>query len=148
MPIHALQPYLALPFATTSTNTPLLLTVSRHSQQLLMLEQQIACVRDRQEGERLLNEYLDASLNEADAAGQRHLLPLQESWLNRCYLTLRQATLNPDAPLHWRSLCFDYLYQPFFALQHLYISNPQQKRKLRNLLHEFRSLGRLFSVDC
>lgn len=131
---------------TPATQAPAtaLLSVNTRPQRLLLLEQQLTGNRLSAEGEHLLNEYLDLALEEALRAGSKQLWPLQESWLARIYSTLRQAALNSHSCMSWRCLCFDYLYQPFFVLQEVYRQTPSRRHKLLTLLHEFRTLGRIF----
>lgn len=126
------------------TPTTALLPVSPQPQRLLVLEQQLTSNRQTRSAEPLLNEYLDLALNEALQAGSRQLWLLQESWLTRVYATIRQAALNSQSCMSWRCLCFDYLYQPFFVLQEVYRQTPSRRHKLLTLLHEFRTLGRIF----
>lgn len=90
-----------------------------------------------------LNEYLDLGLELASFAGHRQLQPLQESWLTRLYNTLRDGALNPLADGHWRHLCLDYLYQPFFALTQIYRQQPGKRFRLLALRNEFSTLSRL-----
>ena len=110
---------------------------------LEQLEQQIRSYAGNEPHADWLNEYLDLGLEMACVASERQLQPLQESWLNRLYNTLRDAAVNPAAGSHWRHLCLDYLYQPFFVLSHLYRQQPGRSFRLRSLLHEFAMLSRI-----
>ncbi|UXD88797.1 hypothetical protein [Thalassolituus hydrocarboniclasticus] len=104
---------------------------------LAQLEMQIRAYQGCELHPEWLNEYLDLGLELACRAAERQLQPLQESWLTRMYNTLRDATFNPCASSNWRCQCLDYLYQPFFALQHIYRSQPERRNHLRMLVHEF-----------
>lgn len=109
-----------------------------HEQQrLAQLELQIRSHKGYELHPEWLNEYLDLGLELACRAGERHLQPLQESWLTRLYNTLRDAAFNTAASNHWRRQCLDYLYQPFFALQHLYRAKPERRTHLGLIMHEF-----------
>lgn len=128
--------------------SPLLLSIG-HSQmanQLVILEQKIVWAGEEKAAADLLNEYLDLGLDAALYAGQQKLLPLQESWLIRLYSTLRSAASNPATPAGWRKTCFDYLYQPFFALQSLYLATPGASYKLYRLRQEFSALDRILQL--
>lgn len=117
-----------------------------HEQQrLAQLELQIRSHQGCELHPEWLNEYLDLGLELACRAGERHLQPLQESWLTRLYNTLRDATFNTDASNHWRRQCLDYLYQPFFALQHLYRTKPERCTHLNLIVHEFTLANRYLS---
>jgi hypothetical protein len=131
--------------AQSARQKPLLLSVSTcgNGNPLLGLEQDIANPGQRYPQEQWLNDYLDLGLEEAAHAGNRGLKPLQESWLIRLYATLRSAAVSPAAPQSWRQLCFDYLYQPFFALQDMYQQSPVNRTKLYSLRREFAALERL-----
>ncbi len=83
-----------------------------------------------------LNEYIDLGLDMATKAGVANRTQLQESWLKRVYKTLFETTLDLVEPEYWRELCCDYLYQPLFALKHLYRNHPQGKLRIRALYHE------------
>jgi hypothetical protein len=83
-----------------------------------------------------LNEYIDLGLDMATKAGLANRVQLQESWLKRVYKTLFETTLDLVEPEYWRELCFDYLYQPLFALKHLYRNHPQGKLRIRALYNE------------
>lgn len=84
----------------------------------------------------LLNEYIDLGLEMANKAKMANHQLLQESWLKRIYKTLFESTLNLVAPKHWRDLCLDSLYQPLFALKHLYRNHPQGKQRMGAIRHE------------
>jgi len=86
--------------------------------------------------EAFLNEYIDLGLDMANKAGLENRIQLQESWLKRVYKTLFETTLDLVEPEYWRNLCFEYLYQPLFALKHLYRSHPQGKLRLRLMCNE------------
>ena len=72
-----------------------------------------------------LNEYIDIGLEMANQAGLLKLYVIQESWLKRVYTTLSETTTDALKPKPWREMCKEYLYQPLFALKHLYLSGPQ-----------------------
>lgn len=141
------QPLWARTHATQQK--PLLLSVSTGSSgnPLLGLEQDIANPDQCYPQEQWLNDYLDLGLEEAANAGNKGLKPLQESWLIRLYATLRSAAVCPAAPQSWRQLCFDYLYQPFFALQDMYQQSPVNRTKLYSLRREFAALERILQCD-
>jgi hypothetical protein len=83
-----------------------------------------------------LNEYIDLGLDMADRAGLANHIQLQESWLKRVYKTLFETTLDLVEPEYWRELCYEYLYQPLFALRHLYRNHPLGQRKIQILYKE------------
>ena len=83
-----------------------------------------------------LNEYIDLGLDMANKAGQANRTQLQESWLKRVYKTLFETTLDLVEPEYWRELCCEYLYQPLFALKHLYRNHPQGKYRIQSLYRE------------
>jgi hypothetical protein len=83
-----------------------------------------------------LNEYIDLALDMASKAGLFNNTRLQESWLKRVYNTLLATTLDGVEPEHWRKICFEYLYQPLFALKHLYLNNSQSQRRIQTLYQE------------
>lgn len=83
-----------------------------------------------------LNEYIDLGLDMASKAGLANRTQLQESWLKRVYKTLFETTLDLVEPEYWRDLCCEYLYQPLFALKHLYRNHPQGKYRIKNLYKE------------
>lgn len=89
-----------------------------------------------------LNEYIDLGLELAEQAGQRDLLPLQESWLKRIYKTLRDAAFNLQCHESWRQQCLDFLYQPFFALQHFYRAQPDGRQRVRLLFKDLSMISR------
>lgn len=89
-----------------------------------------------QQQEACLNEYIDLGLDMANKAGIANRIQLQESWLKRVYKTLFETTLDLVEPEYWRNLCCEYLYQPLFALKHLYRNHPQGKHRLRALCNE------------
>jgi hypothetical protein len=98
----------------------------RHCPKLKKLEQQ----------EAYLNEYIDLGLDMANKAGLANRIQLQESWLKRVYKTLFETTLDLVEPEYWRNLCCEYLYQPLFALRHLYRNHPQGKYRMRIMCNE------------
>lgn len=98
----------------------------RHCPKPKQLEQQEAC----------LNEYIDLGLDMATKAGLANRILLQESWLKRVYKTLFETTLDLVEPEYWRNLCNEYLYQPLFALKHLYRNHPQGKVRLKIMCNE------------
>jgi hypothetical protein len=83
-----------------------------------------------------LNEYIDLALDMAIKAGLLSNTHLQESWLKRVYNTLLATTLDVVEPEHWRKTCSEYLYQPLFALKHLYRNHPKSQRKIQTLYQE------------
>jgi hypothetical protein len=83
-----------------------------------------------------LNEYIDLALDMASKVGLFNNTQLQESWLKRVYNTLFETTLDVLEPEHWRKICSAYLYQPLFALKHLYRNHPQSQRKIQTLYQE------------
>jgi hypothetical protein len=83
-----------------------------------------------------LNEYIDLALDMASKAGLFNNIQLQESWLKRIYNTLLATTLDLVEPEHWRKICSEYLYQPLFALKHLYQNNAQSQRRIQTLYQE------------
>ncbi|MGK0405433.1 MAG: hypothetical protein ACJAR6_000805 [Oleispira sp.] len=83
-----------------------------------------------------LNEYIDLALEMASKAGLFNNTQLQESWLKRVYTTLLETTLDLIEPEHWRKICSDYLYQPLFALKHLYRNHPKNQRRIQTLYQE------------
>jgi hypothetical protein len=83
-----------------------------------------------------LNEYIDLALDMASKAGLFNNTRLQESWLKRIYNTLLETTLDAVEPEHWRKICSEYLYQPLFALKHLYRNHPKSQRKIQTLYQE------------
>ena len=89
----------------------------------------------------LLNDYLDTGLELATDAGFKGLTRLQESWLRRVYTTLRDAGLNSECGELWRQSCLESLYQPFFALSHLYRNRPDGRYALRYLSREMQVIS-------
>jgi len=89
-----------------------------------------------------INEYIDLGLDLADNAQQQHLCALQESWLKRIYLTLRDTAFCPDCSEGWRQQCLEFLYQPFFALQHVYRAQSDGRSKIRRLFKDLSLLTR------
>ncbi|MEC8907927.1 MAG: hypothetical protein VX771_11495 [Pseudomonadota bacterium] len=89
----------------------------------------------------LLDHYLDTGLDLAIKAGTSGLTRLQESWLRRIYTTLRSISLDPECEEASRTLCFDALYQVFFALRHMYKARPGGERCLRNLVREMQFIS-------
>ena len=89
-----------------------------------------------------LNDYLDAGLELAQEAGERDLIRLQESWLRRIYNTLRDTGVNVSCGEAWRHQCLEYLYQPFFALQHLYRAQPGSNSRIKALSRDFSFISR------
>jgi hypothetical protein len=83
-----------------------------------------------------LNEYIDLALEMASKTGLFNNTHLQESWLKRVYNTLLETTLDVVEPEHWRNICSEYLYQPLFALKHLYRNNSQSQRRIQILYQE------------
>jgi|TARA_B110000211_G_C13644627_1_gene363215 hypothetical protein len=83
-----------------------------------------------------LNEYIDIGLDMATKAGITNHPQLQESWLKRVYNTLFETTSDMVEPEYWREVCSEYLYQPLFALKHLYRNHPHGKRKIQMLYKE------------
>lgn len=138
----------SLPFAYPTFSDPDAETIratvllSAQEVRLQQLELQITAYADEQPHAEWLNEYLDLGLNLACHAGERCLNALQTSWIRRLYHTLREAALNTRASSHWRALCLDYLYQPYFVLQQLYKTNPASHSQLCSLTHEFRTIDR------
>ena len=113
-----------------------------HLQRFQQLESDIRHYQQLSHGQNLniktewLNEYIDLGLNMAQQAESANRTQLQESWLKRVYNTLFETALDLVQPDQWRNLCRDYLYQPLFALQHLYRSQPNGDRRIRALYHE------------
>ena len=89
-----------------------------------------------------LNEYIDLGLEMANQAGYANRTYLQESWLKRLYNTLFETALDMVQPEYWRALCLDYLYQPLFALQHLYRNHPHKEQQIKKLFHEIHITSR------
>jgi hypothetical protein len=93
-------------------------------------------IQQRATQEANLNEYIDLGLDMATKAGLANRTQLQESWLKRVYKTLFETTLDLVEPEYWRDLCCEYLYQPLFALKHLYRNHPQGKYRIQALYKE------------
>ncbi|TNC91730.1 hypothetical protein [Thalassolituus sp.] len=89
----------------------------------------------------LLNDFIDTGLELATDAGNKGLSRLQESWLRRIYTTLRDSGINSELPAHWRQACLESLYQPFFALQHIYQSRRDGRYALRYLSREMQVIS-------
>lgn len=89
-----------------------------------------------------LNDYLDMGLELAQEAGERNLTRLQESWLRRIYNTLRDTGVNVSCNEVWRHQCLEYLYQPFFALQHLYRAQPGGGSRIKTLSRDYSFISR------
>lgn len=89
-----------------------------------------------------IDEYIDVGLELAGHAGRRNLKPLQESWLKRIYKTLRDTAFNLQCHENWRQQCLDFLYQPFFALQHFYREQPNGRAKVRLLSEDLSLISR------
>ena len=107
--------------------------------QFTALEQSIT--NSRTLNSELLDHYLDTGLDLAISAGTSGLTRLQESWLRRIYTTLRSISLDPECEEASRTLCFDALYQVFFALRHMYKARPGGERSLRNLVREMQFIS-------
>ena len=116
-------------------------TSARMSQndQFTALEQSIT--NSRTLNSELLDHYLDTGLDLAISAGTSGLTRLQESWLRRIYTTLRSTSLDPEREEASRTLCFDALYQVFFALRHMYKARSGGERSLRNLVREMQFIS-------
>ena len=93
-----------------------------------------------------LNEYIDIGLEMACQAGLLKLQALQENWLKRVYNTLLETTKDVLKPKPWREMCQEYLYQPLFALKHIYLSQPQTPA-LPNKKQSLQSLYKELSVN-
>lgn len=100
------------------------------------LEYRLSLVQYTPLSQEYLDQYIDLGLELAQQAGERNLLALQESWLKRIYTQLKNAAFRMESHQRWRQLCLDYLYQPFFALQHFYQSHPNGKNSTRLLLND------------
>ncbi|MFY9180313.1 MAG: hypothetical protein WAO12_11135 [Venatoribacter sp.] len=85
----------------------------------------------------LLEEYLDLGLE----ATSSQPATWQEGWLQRIFNTLSLAVKNPSSSSSWRKQCLDYLYQPFFALAHIYKQQPQKTCHLCELLKRYETLN-------
>lgn len=129
---------LAFPMQPAHTHSgtnpwPLLTSGSSNSRRLEQLEQLIPLQNNAVLLTLWVNEYLDIGLDLAAEAGSRHLPALQESWLRRLYSHLRNTAFADDCNPHCRQLCLESLYQPFFALRHLYRQQPQGRLCIRRL---------------
>ena len=89
----------------------------------------------------LLDQYMDTGLDLEINAGASGMTRLQESWLRRLYTTLRDTGLDPRRHETSRALCFDALYQVFFALRHIYRSRPGGECSLRKLSREMQFIS-------
>ena len=90
----------------------------------------------------LLNQYLDAGLDLAEAAGRQQLLSLQESWLRRTWVTLRNSALLGHRNEAWSHQCLIGLYQLFFVFRHLLQERPDSKRRLLSLTRDMSLMSR------
>lgn len=89
-----------------------------------------------------LNEYLDIGLELAAAAGERSLPALQESWLRRVYTHLRNTAICDHCNDGQRQRCLECLYQPYFALRHLYEKTDNGESHLRRLSQDLSTVSR------
>jgi|TARA_B100000029_G_scaffold516676_2_gene632624 hypothetical protein len=112
--------------------------LSRHDQFTVL---ELSITNYRSLNSELLDHYLDTGLDLAINAGSSGLTRLQESWLRRIYTTLRSISLDPECEEASRTLCFDALYQVFFALRHMYKARPGGERSLRNLVREMQFIS-------
>lgn len=97
------------------------------------------------EGARLprwLDEYLDLGLELAASAGSHNLPALQESWLRRIYTHLRNTAICDRCDEQERQHCLNCLYQPYFALRHLYQNSPDGQLLLRRLSQDLAVVSR------
>jgi len=131
MPADALPTLSATPFAIAHQN------IDRFES----LDRMIRSYHGNQHRSDLINHYIDTGLDLATDAGEQGLTRLQESWLRRMYSTLRDAGINPLLPEHWRQACLESLYQPFFALQHLYKKRFDGAYALRYLSREMQVIA-------
>ncbi|WP_028293237.1 hypothetical protein [Oceanobacter kriegii] len=93
-------------------------------------------IRSEQNETRLamwIDSYLDMGLELASHAALNKLPCLQESWLRRMYNLLRDAAFLNHSRAVNRTLCLENLYQPYFALRHLYSAQPDRRACLKNL---------------
>ena len=90
----------------------------------------------------LMNQYLDAGLDLADAAGRQRLLHLQESWLRRTWVTLRNCALLVHRNEAWGHQCLIGLYQLFFVFRHLVQDRPDASRRLLSLTRDMTLMSR------
>jgi hypothetical protein len=89
----------------------------------------------------LINDYVDRGIELAADAGVKGFTRLQESWLRRIYTTLRDTGLNSSRSEAWRSICLESLYQPFFALMHIYRERPHGRYCLRSMNREMQIIS-------
>lgn len=89
----------------------------------------------------LINDYVDHGIELAADAGKKGFTRLQESWLRRIYTTLRDTGLNTSSSETWRLACLESLYQPFFALMHIYKERPNGRYSLRAMNHEMQIIS-------
>lgn len=89
----------------------------------------------------LINDYVDRGIELAADAGIKGFTRLQESWLRRIYTTLRDTGLNTSRNEAWRSVCLESLYQPFFALMHIYRERPHGRDCLRAMNREMQVIS-------
>ncbi|MBM97172.1 MAG: hypothetical protein CMI09_15145 [Oceanospirillaceae bacterium] len=95
-----------------------------------------ACLR------RWLEEYIDIGLELADTARTKHQHVLQESWLKRLFSFLRDTAFRQDCRPLCRHLCLEYLYQPYFALRHVYQSDSNGEQKMRRINKDLEVIAR------
>lgn len=93
----------------------------------------------------IVNQYVDTGIELAADAGVKGFNRLQESWLRRMYTTLRDTGLNHSCSAAWRSVCLESLYQPFFALMHIYRERPDGHLCLRAMSNKMQSEMQLIS---
>lgn len=113
-------------------------------QRQLRLEQ-LECLIRSGSGQQLdnwLNEYLDLGLELAAAAGKRQLPALQESWLRRIYTHIRNTAICDQCNDGQRQRCLECLYQPYFALRHLYSGSLDGQMHLRRLSQDLSTVSR------
>lgn len=89
-----------------------------------------------------LEEYLDIGLELANEAHQKRQLVLQESWLKRLFCFLRDTAFRQDCHPECRKQCLDYLYQPYFALRHIYQSDINGEQKMRRINKDLEVIAR------
>ncbi|MCY0964881.1 hypothetical protein [Parathalassolituus penaei] len=108
------------------------------------LEQLESLIRSAggQQLESWLNEYLDLGLELAAAAGARRLPALQESWLRRIYTHIRNTAICDHCNDGQRQRCLECLYQPYFALRHLYSGSRDGQMHLRRLSQDLSTVSR------
>lgn len=80
-----------------------------------------------------LDEYLDIGLELADIARRKNQKVLQESWLKRVYCFMRDTAFRQNCRPIFRHYCLEYLYQPYFALRHVYQFDDNGDQKIRRL---------------